>query len=311
MPPTSATPQLADLQLFVLALQAGSLSAAGRTLGISPAVASKRLTRLESSLGVRLLQRSSRRLQLTAEGAAYRDRIAPLLAELHDAGEALRTQGKAVRGALRIATTHAFGRRWLGPLAAEFGRDHAHLHIHLALHDGLVDLIDGGYDLAIRIGRPEDSSLIGRRIAGNRRLIVAAPAYLQRHGTPTRPADLRHHQCLSITGSSEAASWTFHTADGALNVEIAGALSSDNGELIHDWALQGLGLARKSIWDVAADLHAGRLHSVLDDYAAPAADIYALYPSRRQVPLRVRRFIEHLETQLANAARTLPFGPSP
>ncbi len=294
--------ELPDLTLFVHAVAAGSLSAAGRTLKISPAVASKRLSRLERSLGVRLLQRSSRRLGLTEEGANYYERVAPLLGQLEDAAVAASGEQAAVQGTLRITATHAFGRRWLGPMAADFARAHPQVAVNLHLNDEVVDLLGGGFDLAVRIGQPQDSSLIARRVANSHMVLVASPAYLKKHGRPRVPADLAQHRCIALLRPGRStASWNFRTPEGPLSLSVGGALGSDSGELVYDWARRGEGITRKSIWDVADELIEGRLLTVLDQYVDEPADIHAVYPSRRFVPLRVRRFIEHMEARLSKA----------
>jgi DNA-binding transcriptional LysR family regulator len=298
--------RLDDLAVFAHAVVTGSLSAAGRALGLSPAVASKRLGRLEARLGVRLLQRTSRKLTLTEEGTTYYERIVPLLSELEEARDAIDGDRAAVRGTLRITATVAFGRRWLGPIAAEFARQYPGTSVQLHLSDELVNLLDGGFDLAVRIGRPDDASWIARRLVANPRLIVAAPAYLERHGIPRRPEDLVRHRCLALLrGPRSLPTWTFRIGGRSVAHKVHGELATDNGELVHDWALRGEGLARKSVWDVADDLAAGRLVSVLDEHADAAADIYAVYPTRRFVPLRVRRFIDLLENRLKKAERKI------
>jgi len=287
--------ELPDLLLFVRAIESGSLSAAGRTLGLSPTVASKRLTRLEARLGVRLVQRSSRRLALTDEGATYFERAALILAEVDEAAAAVTHEGCA-RGSLRVTATVSFGQRWLAPFVADFAQKHPGVSIQLHLGDALRDLVGEGFDLAIRIGQPQDSSLIARRLAGNRRLVVASPDYLARAGVPKQPADLAQHDCiLMMRGSAPQTVWRF----GPMAVPVHGRLSSDDGRLVQDWALAGYGLARKSLWDVGDDLRAGRLVSVLDAHTVEAQDIYAIYPSRRFVAARTRQFIEALARYLA------------
>lgn len=296
--------ELPDLFLFVRAISTGSLSAAGRSLKISPAVASKRLARLEQTLGVRLVQRSSRRLSLTEEGAAYYERVAPLLNQLEEAGAAAAGGRAEVQGTLRVTATNAFGRRWLGPLAAEFCRAHPRATVNLYLSDEVEDLLAGGLDLAVRIGQPQDSACIARRVASNRLLLVASPAYLKKHGTPRRPADLARHRCIPLLRPGrDTAAWRFRGDDGPLALSIGGPLGTNSGELAHDWAARGEGITRKSVWDVADDLVAGRLVTVLDDCIDEPADIHVLYPSRQFVPPRVRRFIEFLEMRLAKAER--------
>jgi DNA-binding transcriptional LysR family regulator len=294
--------ELAEMRLFVQAVRSGSLSAAGRVLGLSPAVASKRLTRLESRLGARLLQRTSRRLSLTREGAIYFERSSAILAEV-DAAEAAVSAGRdEARGLLRISAPVALGRRWVGPAVERYAARHPDVAVHLGLTDAVVDLIAGGLDLAVRIGELPDSRLVSRRLAGNRRLVCAAPAYLRRRGRPRTPADLRDHDCLLLVGPQEdSAQWTFEHGGERVGVHLHGRLLSDNGEQVHAWALAGRGLQRRSIWDVADDLTSGRLVEVLSRYTGPAAPIHALYPSRRFLPAKTRLFIELLASRFARA----------
>jgi LysR family transcriptional regulator, transcriptional activator for dmlA len=294
--------ELSEMRLFVQAVRSGSLSAAGRVLGLSPAVASKRLARLESRLGARLLQRSSRRLSLTREGAIYFERSSAILADI-DAAEAAVSAGRdQARGLLRISAPVALGRRWVGPAVERFAARHPDVAVHLGLTDAVVDLIAGGLDLAVRIGELPDSRLVSRRLAGNRRVVCAAPAYLRRRGRPRTPADLRDHDCLLLVGAQEdSAQWTFEHGGERVGVHLRGRLLSDNGEQVHAWALAGRGLQRRSIWDVADDLEAGRLVEVLSRYTGPAAPIHALYPSRRFLPAKTRLFIELLASRFARA----------
>jgi DNA-binding transcriptional LysR family regulator len=302
---------LLDMQLFVRALACGSLSAAGRELGFSPAVASKRLTRLESALGVRLIQRSSRRLALTGEGAIYLERATAILAEVAEAEAAVTGGAAEARGALQISAPNALGRRWVAPLLADFCAQHPAVNGRLSLSDSVVDLLDGGFDLAVRIGAQDDSRLISRRLASNRRVICAAPAYLAHHGTPATLAELAQHNCLVLQRPGMSAlGWTFQTAAGTQTLRVSGKLSSDNGEQIHDWARAGHGLTLKSLWDVADDIASGALVSVLGEHLGPDADLYAIYPSRVFLPARTRLFIDALLEHFGQAeAATLRHGP--
>jgi DNA-binding transcriptional LysR family regulator len=291
--------ELAEMRLFVQAVRSGSLSAAGRVLGLSPAVASKRLARLEAGLRVRLLQRSSRRISLTREGAIYFEQCSAILDDV-DAAEAAATAGRdEARGLLRVSAPVALGRRWVGPAVDAFAARHPSVAVHLSLSDAVVDLIEGGLDLAVRIGELADSRLVSRRLADNRRVVCGSPAYLRRRGRPRTPGDLRDHDCLLLARQPEStAEWVFEQ-DGALSVALQGRLMSDNGEQVHAWALAGRGLQRRSIWDVADDLAAGRLVEVLARYTSPAAPIHAVYPSRRFLPARTRLFIDLLAQRFA------------
>jgi len=290
------------MRLFVQAVRSGSLSAAGRVLGLSPAVASKRLARLEERLGVRLLQRSSRRLALTREGAIFVERCAAILADV-DAAEAAVSAGRdEARGMLRVSAPVALGRRWVGPVVERFTASHPAVAVHLSLTDAVVDLIDGGLDLAVRIGELPDSRLVSRRLADNRRVVCAAPAYLRRRGRPRTPADLREHDCLLLSRQAEASvEWSFEEDGAAVSIQPHARLLSDNGEQVHAWALAGRGLQRRSIWDVADDLAAGRLVEVLARHASRAAPIHAVYPSRRFLPAKTRLFVDLLAAAFAEA----------
>jgi LysR family transcriptional regulator, transcriptional activator for dmlA len=295
---------LQDMDLFVRAVAAGSLSAAGRELGLSPAVASKRLARLEAQLGARLLQRSSRRLSLTDDGALYLERCQAILAEVAEAEDLLGGGDTHVRGTLRVSATSALGRRWVGPLAAAFAAKHPEVAVHLSLSDRLVDLVEDGIDCAVRVGPLADDRVIARKLADNRRVVCATPRYLRTHGTPVTPADLVRHACLVLTpGAALHADWRFRPPQGpATHVRVRGRLVSDNGQQIHDWMLAGHGLARRSIWDVADELASGRLVEVLRDWSDADAPISVIYASRRHLPRRTRSFIDALAAHFAEAA---------
>lgn len=297
--------ELADMRFFVSAVACGSLSAAGRELGFSPAVGSKRLSRLEADLGVRLLQRSSRRLALTEEGAIYYERCQVILAEVDDAEVAVGRGRHEAQGVLRVSSPVALGRRWIGPALAELAAMAPRLTVQLMLSDQIVDLIEGGLDCSVRIGGTPDSRLIARHLTDNRRIICAAPAYLAKRCAPQTPEDLAKHDCIVMSRSGVAhADWRLEQRDtGALTtVRVKGRFATDNGELAHDWALAGLGLVRRSILDVADELASGRLVEVLPRWAGPRAPVQVLYASRRHLPARVRLFIDHLAAMFARVA---------
>lgn len=304
------TADLQDMELFVRAVAAGSLSAAGRELGLSPAVASKRLARLEARLGARLLQRSSRRLSLTDGGALYLERCQAILADVAEAEDLLGGDDAQLRGTLRVSATSGLGRRWVGPVVAAFAAAHPELAVHLSLTDRVVDLVEAGVDCAVRVGPLVDDRVIARKLADNRRVVCATPAYLKAHGTPRTPADLAGHACLVLTaGTALHADWRFRPPQGAAtHVRVRGRLVSDNGQQVHDWMLAGHGLARRSIWDVADDLASGRLVEVLRDWSDEDAPISVIYASRRHLPRRTRLFIDALAAHFAQAA---PGGTAP
>lgn len=294
------TDRLVDMETLAAIAATGSMAAAGHRLGVSPAVVSRRLARLEKRLGARLVQRTTRSLALTEAGAAFRAHCARILAEIDDAETEVTRGSATASGTLRITSTVAFGRR-LAPLLQRFQAMHPALRIQLHTSDALLHLVDDGFDLAVRFGALPDSSLIARRLAPNRRVICASPAYLSRHGRPRTPADLAAHDCI-CTGYPPTSEWRF--ADGTV-VPVAGALASSDGETAHLWALQGAGLVQKSIWDVHEDLAAGRLETVLAAHPLPAVAIHAVYPHRRHSPARLRLCVAYLETELSRAARGL------
>ena len=300
------TTQLQDMDLFVRAVATGSLSAAGRELGLSPAVASKRLARLEGRLGTRLLQRSSRRLSLTDNGALYLERCQAILAEVAEAEDLLGGDDAQVRGTLRVSATSGLGRRWVGPVVAEFAARHPEVAVQLSLTDRVVDLVESGVDCAVRVGPRADDRLIARKLADNRRVVCATPAYLQAYGVPATPAELARHACLVLAaGNALHADWRFRPPHGAAtHVRVRGRLASDNGQQVHDWMLAGHGLARRSFWDVADDLASGRLVEVLRDWSDEDAPISLIYASRRHLPRRTRLFIDALAAHFAQASKS-------
>ncbi|MES1941355.1 transcriptional regulator, LysR family protein [Salinisphaera sp. T5B8] len=289
--------ELIQMRVFVQVVEAGSLSAAARELGLSPAVVSRRLAALEQRLGVRLINRTTRSLALTDEGAAFQTRCIRILADIDEAETQAAIGAQAASGELRVTSTVAFARR-LAPLLYEFQRVHEGVRVRLHASDSVVNIVEGGFDLAVRFGALADSSLIARELAPNRRVICAAPAYLARYGRPSHPQELVHHDCV-LMGDPGPGVWQF--ADGS-SVRVNGALASNDGEIAHLWALQGAGLVLKSIWDVQQDLDAGRLETVLDAHPLACAHIHAMYPHRRFVAPKVRLCVDFLRARLAEQA---------
>lgn len=293
--------RLSELELFLRIAERGSITAAARDLDLSLSVASQRLKQLEQRLGVRLFQRTTRRLQLTAEGEALRERGGPLLDDLQALTSGLIRTGREVTGTLRLTMPAAFGRLHIAPLIPAFLQRHPKLSLQVTVADEMIDLAREGIDLAIRIGTLEDSSLVSRRIAINRRMLCASPAYLRRHGTPKTPSALADHDCLVLVGSKGPLdSWKLRGPDHRqVSVRVGGRLRSNFGDVIREAALAGEGIALLSAWHVCEDLHAGRLRVVLPDYALPDSAIHAVMPQRRLVLPRVRAFIDHLVAAFA------------
>jgi DNA-binding transcriptional LysR family regulator len=288
--------RLGDLDLFLRVLDLGSITAAAHSLDLSVAVASQRLKRLEQELGVRLFHRTTRRLRPSAEGMALAQRGRPLVEELTSLGADLRQASTEVAGTLRVTMSATFGRQYVSPLLPEFMALHPKLRLSVHLNDRLVDLVSEGYDLAIRIGALEDSTLVARRIASNRRVVCASPDYLARHAAPRTPQDLAAHDCLLLLGRDGANNlWRFTAPDGGESaVRVRGRFESDLGELIRDAALAGQGVGTFSVWHIADDLRAGRLRLLLTDYSLPATAISAVTPHRRYTPPRVQAFVDFL-----------------
>lgn len=285
-----------QLESFVAVATLGSLSAAARQEGIAPAMMGRRINALEARLGIKLLVRSTRRMSLTSEGSAFLEEAQRILRDLNDV-ESRITQG-SVRpsGHLRVSAPAGFGRRHIAPLLPEFIEAYPEVSISLDLTDRLVDLIDEGYDCAIRIGELEDSRIVGQRLADNKRVIVAAPDYLQRHGRPNTPDDLLDHNCLSFgQQGNQAKGWLLQQNGQVRAIRVKGNLACSDGSVLHQWTLAGIGLAWRSLWEVREDLAQGRLVTVLEEYAAPPNGIFALTPERRHLPQRLHLFLELLK----------------
>lgn len=293
--------RIGDIALFLRVLDLGSISAAARSMDLSVAVASQRLKRLEFELGVRLLHRTTRRLHATPEGAALAEQGRGLVEELEALAGSLRQAGSAVAGTLRITTASSFGRQYLSPLLPEFMARHPELRLSMHLEDRVLDLVSAGFDMAVRIGTLDDSTLVARKLATNRRLLCASPAYLARRGMPGHPRELAEHECLVLVGSQGRQDlWRFEAPDGnALSVRVRGRIEANTGELLSDAALGGLGIALHSYWHVCPALRDGSLVPVLSDYSIPETGIYAVMPQRRLMPPRVRAFVDFLAERFA------------
>jgi DNA-binding transcriptional LysR family regulator len=286
--------QFRQIATFVEVVARGSLSAAARAEGIAPAMIGRRLDALEARLGVKLLQRTTRRLALTNEGAAFLEDCQRILAELEEAESAVTERSARASGHLLVSAPAGFGRAHVAPLLPSFLAEHRDVTINLNLSDRLVDVIGEGVDVAIRIASLSDSSLVGVKLADNARVVVGSPAYFKRHGTPLSLADLARHNCLAISSEGSQRGWTFVDEEKNVTVKVGGNMQCNDGEVLHDWALAGRGLAWRSMWEVGPQLRAGALRTVLDQYAAPGNDIYAVFAQRRHLPLRIRAFVDFL-----------------
>ncbi|AUM00850.1 LysR family transcriptional regulator [Zoogloeaceae bacteirum Par-f-2] len=291
--------QLKQIESFVSVATRGSLSAAAREAGVTPAVIGRRLDALEARLGVKLLLRTTRRITLTFEGSAFLEDCQRILNDLANAEASVSLGGIKPSGHLRLTAPAGFGRRHVAPVVMRFLQDNPEVSCTLELSDRMVDLLNEGFDCAIRIGELPDSSLVSVRLAENRRVVVASRDYLARHGIPQRPQDLLGHNCLCL---AQQRGWQFTGEDGApLLLRVAGNLECNDGAVLRDWTLAGLGLAWRSLWEVGEDLRSGRLVQVLEKWAAAPLGIYAVYPQRRHLALRVRLLLDYFRDTYARA----------
>ena len=290
------------MAVFASVVEAHGFSAAARRLRLSKSAVSKRVARLEERLGARLLSRTTRRLGLTGEGAAFHQRALRILADIEEAEQAVSQLHAVPRGTLRVNAPMSFGTLHLAPAMPEFMARYPELGIDIAFNDRLVDLVEEGFDLAIRIAQLPDSTLIARRLAPLRLVVCAAPAYWRRAGVPARPEDLKDHNCLLYSYLLSDDAWPFTGPDGAFSVKVSGTFMANNGEALRAAAVAGTGVALLPTFIAGPDLRAGRLEAVLGEYEGTGASIFAVYPHTRHLSAKVRAFVDFL------AGR---FGPEP
>ena len=294
--------KLKQLQSFVSVAARGSLTAAARAEGVAPAIMGRRIDALEERLGVKLLVRTTRRLSLTHEGAAFLEDCQRLLTDLANAEASVSAGGVKASGHLRVTAPAGFGRRHLAPLVPRFRQAHPDVTISLNLSDRVIDLAGEGYDCAVRVGDLADSSLVSLRLADNRRLCVATPEYLRRSGTPKHPSELARFDCLTLSSdASQTRGWAFRVDGEVIYLKPGGPLDCSDGQVLHDWCVAGLGIAWRSTWEVESDIAAGRVVEVLAEFAAPPNGIYAVFPQRKHLPLRVRLWIDFLKHHYGRA----------
>ena len=294
--------KLKAFETFAQVATRGSLSAAARVEGVAPAVVSRRLDALEEHLGIKLLVRTTRRIALTHEGAAFLDDCQRILAEVAGAEASVTAGGLQASGHLRITAPAGFGRRHVAPLVPLFHDEHPRLRISLNLSDRVVDLAGEGYDCAVRVGDLPDSSLISVRLADNRRLCVAAPRYLSRRGAPRHPRELAQHDCLVLSSdASQTRGWAFSEEGEVTYLRPGGPMDCSDGQVLHEWCLAGHGIAWRSTWEVERDISAGLLIPILEEFAAPPNGIHAILPHpTRHLPLRVRLWVDFLKARYSD-----------
>ena len=304
--------KLKQMESFVSVATRGSLTAAAHAEGVAPAIMGRRLDALEERLGVKLLVRTTRRISLTHEGSAFLEDCQRLLTDVANAEASVSAGGVKASGHLRITAPAGFGRRHVAPLVPRFRELHADVTISLNLSDRVVDIAGEGYDCAVRVGDMPDSSLVSVRMADNRRLCVATPEFLKRHGTPEQPQDLMRFDCLVLSSdASQTRGWAFRVPRSAqgrqqegapageghevIHLRPNGPMDCSDGQVLHDWCMAGYGIAWRSTWEVEEEIAEGRLVAVLEEFAAPPNGIYAVFPQRKHLPLRVRLWVDFLK----------------
>lgn len=280
------------LRLFVRIASTGNISLAGQEQGLSPAVAGTYIKKLEESLGVLLLQRTTRKVSLTEEGVSLLPHAEEVISSVEAAKAAVGAGSSSPTGNLRISAPASFGRMHLVPTLSEFLSLYPGLKVDLHLSDTIVDLVEGGFDIAIRNAELKDSTLVARKLSPDRRLLCASPAYLAEHDSPQSPADLLNHQCISLMGLD---TWVFKSTEGLKTVKITSKLRVDNGEALRDACAQGLGITINSTWSAYQHLKCGDLVEVLPEFPLAAeTSIWAVYPSSRLLAPKVRVFIDYM-----------------
>lgn len=281
-----------DLEIFARVVTAGNMSAAGREMGLSPAVVSKRISHLEERLGARLFQRTTRQLTLTEAGQGFYDRVVNILAGIEEA-EAFVTRRNAIpRGTLRVSIPTAFGRMHIAPYLCKFLEDYPDMRLDLELSDNFVDIVGDGFDAAIRIAELEDSSLVARKLAPNHRVICAAPSYLDRHGEPKTLADLSKFNCLTAAAQEV---WRLQGPEGPVSIRANSNIRTNSTEVVRESVIAGLGVGLRSTWDVGPELKSGKLKIILPEYhESSRVAVYAVYPCRQFIPAKLRVFIDFL-----------------
>ena len=287
--------EISDLRLFARIVSAGSLSETARRLNSSLPAVSRRLAAMERRLGARLIDRGSRHFVLTEEGSLLYERAAAILADLDQIEAEVGVSSATPQGHLRVGAPLEIGRRRLAPLIAEFSRRYPHVTIELVLTDSFLDVVGDDLDVGLHVDVPLDGNVIARKLISSRRVTCASPAYLAKHGVPARPEDLLAHACIRLVrGRHVFDTWTFVDDKQLLDVQVRGALSTSNAEVLHGWILDGYGMGLKALWDIEDDLKAGRLVEVLAPFAHDTINLYLIYPTRNHLPGRVRVFIDFI-----------------
>lgn len=290
------------LRVFSQVVESGSFSKASVRLDLSPTAVSRRVADLEAHLGTRLLHRTTRRVNLTDSGRGFYERCAQILAELDDAEREASQSSAMPRGTIRLTTSINFGMRHMTPAIAAFLVNYPQVKFDVSLSDRVVDLVEEGFDVAIRIGTAGSETLVARKLGETRLVPCASPAYLARHGTPVTPEELGSHNCLTYEYALRD-EWIFLDSAGREHaVRVSGSLNSNNGDLLAEAAAQGVGIVCEPTFIVGAEIRAGRLVPILQEFAAPRSPIYAVYTSRKHLSARVRLFVDFLMQRFGDTA---------
>jgi DNA-binding transcriptional LysR family regulator len=306
---TEITNASAEMAFFHILMRCGSLSAAARELGLTTPAVSRRLALLEERLGVQLLHRTTRRISLTPEGDEYLTQARRILADIEDVEHQLSRSMAEPRGLLRVNATLGFGRSHVAPVISRFCKAYPGVQAQFHLSVAPPPLTEDAFDVCVRFGEPPDARVIARKVAANRRLLCASPAYLARHGTPRTAADLSRHSSISIHHGNEAYGlWRLTSGRRTESVKVTESMSTTDGDIAVAWALDGHGILMRAEWDIAKYLRSGRLRQVLGNYSTPPADIYAVYPQRHQKARRVTAFVDFLCESLGSTAKRRAMG---
>ncbi|MBB5369959.1 MULTISPECIES: LysR family transcriptional regulator [unclassified Janthinobacterium] len=284
-----------DLAFFVLLAKLSSMTATARELGVTPPAVTKRLNLMEQKLGVRLVNRTTRRISLTNEGELYLAQATQILHQIREMEESISSGRAEPKGLLRINATPGFGRTRIAPILSRFAHVHPEVEVELHLTDRPISLVEEAYDLAIRFGELPDTRLTARKLMSNRRFLCASPAYLKKYGEPQTPAELQRHRCILHRQNDDVyGTWRIQKGKADELVKVRGAVSSNDGDVVMNWALEGHGIVQRSEWDAAKYLASGRLKEVMKSYCLPDADLYLYYLSRSNLPAKMRAFIDFI-----------------
>ena len=299
-----------EIEAFVQVMEHGSMAAAALAAGVTPVMMGRRLDALEQRLGTQLVIRTTRRLSLTDQGASYLDECRQLLARWDEAERAVSARHQRASGHLIVSAPAAFGRLHVALHASSFLKANPDVQLSFNLTDRVVDLVREGYDMGIRIGGQIDPNFVAIKLASNQRVVCGTPAYFRKRGKPRTLEDLRQHNCLAFNlQGGQQRGWYFLKDGKTVTVRVEGNLDCNDGELLHRWVSEGLGLGWRSTWEIQGQLQNGELVTVLDEFALPAYDIMAVYPQQKHLPAKVRFFIEHLKKVYRPAAYWLADRP--